>query len=38
MLGRWQSGRKIDMAKNLLSKMVDSLSNLDNLEIAPKGI
>ena len=34
MLGRWQSGRKIDIAKNLLSKMVDSLSNLDNLEIA----
>ena len=25
---------KIDIAKNLLSKMVDSLSNLDNLEIA----
>ena len=24
MLGRWQSGRKIDIAKNLLSKMVDS--------------
>lgn len=34
MLGRWQSGRKIDIAKNLLSKMVDSLSNIDNLEIA----
>ena len=26
MLGRWQSGRKIDIAKNLLSNMVDSLS------------
>ena len=25
MLGRWQSGRKIDIAKNLLSNMVDSL-------------
>ena len=34
MLGRWQSGRKIDIAKNLLSKMVDSLRNIDNLEIA----
>ena len=34
MLGRWQSGRKIDIAKKLLSKMVDSLSNIDNLEIA----
>lgn len=34
MLGRWQSGRKIDIAKNLLSKMVDSLSNIDNLEVA----
>lgn len=33
MLGRWQSGRKIDIAKNLLSNMVDSLRNIDNLEI-----
>ncbi len=33
MLGRWQSGRKIDIAKNLLSNMVDSLKNIKNLEI-----
>ena len=34
MLGRWQSGRKIDIAKNLLSKMIDSLKNTNNLEVA----
>ena len=33
MLGRWQSGRKIDIAKNLLSNMVDSLKDIANLEI-----
>ena len=33
MLGRWQSGRKIDIAKDLLSNMVDSLRNIENLEI-----
>jgi len=33
MLGRWQSGRKIDIAKKLLSNMVDSLKNIENLEI-----
>ena len=33
MLGRWQSGRKIDIAKVLLSNMVDSLQNIENLEI-----
>ena len=33
MLGRWQSGRKIDIAKNLLSNMVDSLEEIENLEI-----
>ena len=33
MLGRWQSGRKIDIAKKLLSNMVDSLKDIDNLEI-----
>ena len=33
MLGRWQSGRKIDIAKNLLSNMVDSLKDIENLEI-----
>ena len=34
MLGRWQSGRKIDIAKNLLTKMIDSLKNTNNLEVA----
>ena len=34
MLSRWQSGRKIDIAKNLLSNMVDSLKDIENLEIA----
>ena len=33
MLGRWQSGRKIDIAKKLLSNMVDSLKDIENLEI-----
>ena len=33
MLGRWQSGRKIDIAKKLLSNMVDSLKYMENLEI-----
>jgi Ca-activated chloride channel family protein len=33
MLARWQSGRKIDIAKNLLSNMVDSLKDIENLEI-----
>ena len=33
MLGRWQSGRKIDIAKKLLSNMVDSLKYIENLEI-----
>ena len=33
MLGRWQTGRKIDIAKNLLSNMVDSLKDIENLEI-----
>jgi len=33
MLGKWQSGRKIDIAKNLLSNMVDSLKDIKNLEI-----
>ena len=33
MLGRWQSGRKIDIARNLLSVMLDSLKNIQNLEI-----
>ena len=33
MKGRWQSGTKIDIAKKLLSNMVDSLKNIENLEI-----
>ncbi len=33
MLGRWQSGRKIDIARKLLNNMLDSLKNMDNLEI-----
>jgi len=33
MLGRWQSGRKIDIAKKLLCNMVDSLKYMENLEI-----
>jgi Ca-activated chloride channel family protein len=33
MLSKWQSGRKIDIAKDLLSNMVDSLKNIENLEI-----
>ena len=33
MLGRWQTGRKIDIAKKLLSNMVDSLKEIENLEI-----
>ncbi len=34
MTGNWKTGRKIDIAKNLLIKMVDSLKNVDNLEMA----
>ena len=30
---RWQSGQKIDIAKKLLSNMVDSLKDIENLEI-----
>ena len=33
MLSRWQSGRKIDIAKKLLVNMTDSLRNIDNLEL-----
>ena len=33
MLGRWQSGQKINIAKNLLSNMVDSLKDIKNIEI-----
>ena len=33
MLSRWQSGRKIDIAKKLLVNMTDSLRNISNLEL-----
>ncbi|MFO7879626.1 MAG: vWA domain-containing protein [Bacteroidota bacterium] len=33
MLGRWDGRRKIDVARNLLSEMLDSLNTIDNLEI-----
>ena len=33
MLGRWQSGRKIDIARRLLNNMLDSLKSMENLEI-----
>jgi Ca-activated chloride channel family protein len=33
MLGRWQSGRKIDIARKLLYNILDSLKSMDNLEI-----
>ena len=33
MLGRWQSGRKIDIAKQLLTNITDSLKDVKNLEI-----
>ena len=34
MLGRWQSGRKIDISKQLLTNITDSLKDVKNLEIA----
>ncbi|RLD52014.1 MAG: von willebrand factor type a [Bacteroidetes bacterium] len=34
MTGNWKTGRKIDIAKKLLIKMVDSLKHIDNLEMA----
>ena len=33
MLGRWQSGRKIDIAKQLLTNITDSLKYVKNLEL-----
>ena len=33
MLGRWQSGRKIDIAKKMLNSMLDSLKHIEDLEI-----
>ncbi len=34
MYGRWQSDTKINIAQNLLSNMLDSLKNVENLELA----
>lgn len=34
MYGRWQSDMKINIAKKLMSKLLDSLSTFDNLQIA----
>jgi Ca-activated chloride channel family protein len=34
MWGTWQSDKKIHIANRLLSKMIDSLENYDNLELA----
>ncbi|MGC9330973.1 MAG: vWA domain-containing protein [Bacteroidales bacterium] len=34
MLGRWDGRRKIDIARNILSEMLDSLQTLDNVEVA----
>jgi len=34
MIGEWQSDRKITIARNLLSDMLDSLKYLDNIDVA----
>ncbi|MDT8307889.1 MAG: VWA domain-containing protein [Bacteroidales bacterium] len=34
MYGYWQSDRKITIARNLLVRLVDSLKNVDNVELA----
>lgn len=34
MSGKWESARKIDVARKLLSKMVDSLAKEDNVQMA----
>jgi Ca-activated chloride channel family protein len=34
MYGRWQSGAKIDVAKELMFQLLDSLRYLDNIELA----
>ncbi|TAH42941.1 MAG: VWA domain-containing protein [Bacteroidetes bacterium] len=34
MYGRWQSGAKIDVAKNLMFQLLDSLRYLPNIELA----
>lgn len=34
MFGRWDSGMKIDIAKKLLNELLDSLEQVDNLDLA----
>jgi len=34
MFGQWQSGMKMDIAKKMLTEFLDSLKNVNNLEIA----
>lgn len=34
MLGKWETDSKINIAKKMLSNMIDSLSHIDNLEVA----
>lgn len=34
MLGKWETGVKMDIARKLLCEMVDSLQGIDNMEIA----
>jgi Ca-activated chloride channel homolog len=34
MMGLWQSDRKINIARNVLIKMIDSLEKLDNVQMA----
>lgn len=34
MFGRWESGMKIEIAKKLLSELLDSLQNVENLQMA----
>ena len=34
MLGEWQSGRKIDVAKRMMVQLLDSLKNVPNVQVA----
>ncbi len=34
MFGHWESGMKMDIAKQLLNELLDSLKNVENLELA----
>jgi Ca-activated chloride channel family protein len=34
MFGQWQSGAKIDVAKRLMNQLLDSLRNVENIELA----